>query len=109
MKNFVAVYFSPAMNVEQMSSITEEQRNQVMAAWMAWKEKVGNTVVDFGAPLMGGQRLTPGNGWAPSNAEISGYSLLQGESLEAVQALCADHPHLGTPEAAIEIHEAVAM
>lgn len=35
----------------------------------------------------------------------SGYSLVQADSDEAVQSLLANHPHLQTPEATIEVLE----
>jgi len=109
MKQFVAIYYSPAADMEAMANITPEQRDQIMAAWMAWKEKAGDAVVNFGAPLMPGQNSTNGNDWTASNNEVSGYSVLQAESMEALQALCVDHPHLQSPGATLGLHEVMPM
>ena len=109
MKKFVAIYYSPAADMAAMADITPEQKSQIMGLWMAWKDKVGETVVDFGAPLMPGHDSSDGKNWAASQKEVSGYSILQAESLDALKALCNDHPHLQTPGATIGLHEVMAM
>lgn len=109
MKKFLALYYSPAQDNADMMNITEEQRDAIMAAWMAWKNKVGNTVVDFGAPTMPASKSADGNSWSAGSNEMGGYSILQAESQEALQALCVDHPHLQTPGATIELHECMEM
>jgi len=110
MKKFVALYHAPAEALAQMANATPEQKMEGMKPWMAWKEKVGSGIVDLGAPLFGGQSISKGGQWGGSSKEVSGYSIVQGESLEAAQALFEDHPHLNWhPAASIELHELAPM
>lgn len=93
-----------------MATATEEEKAKGMAAWMAWKAQHDSHILDFGAPLMGGQRLEAGGKWANSANEVSGYSLVQAESAEQLRGMLENHPHLAwAPGCAIEIHEAVPM
>lgn len=110
MKKFIVIYHSPAEAIAQMANATDEQKAQVMDAWMGWKAKNENHVVDFGAPLAGGKKLNGDGKWDLSTNEVNGYSIVQGESNEEVEAIFKDHPHLAlVPGSAIEVHEVVAM
>lgn len=76
---------------------------------MAWASKCGSGLVDLGAPLGNGQKLTK-SGSSSSQREVSGYSILQAEDMAAAQAMMEGHPHLewiGGCE--IEIHEALPL
>lgn len=110
MKKFVALYHAPAEAHAQMANATPEQKMEGMKPWMAWKEKVGEGVIDFGAPLFGGQTLSSGGQWGSSSKEVSGYSIVQAESLEGAKNLFVGHPHLSWhPTASIELHELAPM
>ena len=78
----------------------------VMAEWNAWAAKVGDGMVDFGTPLANGVRVSPGGATAPSQLEVSGYSLIEAETAEAALELAKQHPHLNMPGSEIEVHEA---
>lgn len=109
MKKFVAIYYAPAEAMAKMANITPEQAAEGMKPWLAWKERVGDAMVDFGAPLMPGQATTGDNGSASSKA-VSGYSILQAKDSESCQALFENHPHTSwAPGCSIEIHECAAM
>ena len=110
MKKFVAIYYAPAEAMAKMGTTSEEDKAKGMEAWMAWKAKAGDAIVDFGAPLMGGQELSASGGWSGNGREVSGYSILQGESIEAVRALFEGHPHLSwAPGCSIQVSECVSM
>jgi len=49
MKKFMVIYHAPAEAVAQMESATPEQKAEGMKPWLAWKDSVGNKLVDFGA------------------------------------------------------------
>jgi len=66
-----------------------EEGQKVMAAWMAWFGKVGNKLVDGGAPL--GARKTIGKGNASG---AGGYSIIEAGSLDEAVKLTDGHPHL---------------
>jgi hypothetical protein len=69
-----------------------------MAEWMTWSEKAGSAIVDLRLPL------APAAGSTVSSDSIGGFSILQADSAEALQAVWEGHPHTahgGT----IEVHE----
>lgn len=100
MKKFLAIYHDTPEAMAQMAQATEAQKAEVMNLWMNWKANHEQNVVDFGAPLMPGILL----GGAKASGTVSGYSVLQAESLEVLKDACKDHPH---PD--IELLEFVAM
>ena len=76
-----------------------------MQEWMGWAERVGDGMVDFGTPLGGGVRVSPA-GTSPSEREVSGYSIIEADDLEAALDLARNHPHLNMPGGCeIEVHE----
>jgi hypothetical protein len=110
MKKFVIIYHAPAEAMAQMASATPEQKMEGMKPWMAWKEAVGDALVDFGAPLFGGVRLKPDGTSENSAKEVSGYSILQAKDLDTAQSLLKGHPHLAwTGGCDIEVHECTEM
>jgi hypothetical protein len=105
MTKFMVLYRSPVSAQEQMANSTPEQMQAGMEAWMTWASKAGDAVVDLGSPLGGATHLGPGSGEA---SDISGYSILQGESVEDVTNILTGHPHLDWG-GSIEVLEFLAM
>ncbi len=104
MKKFLVLYKAPTASFDQMMQATPEQQKAGMDAWMAWGNKVAASVVDMGAPLGKTLKVTPA-GPSPSRNDLGGFSIMQGESKEAIAALMKDHPHFLTPDGFIEIVE----
>ena len=105
MKNFVVIYHAPGSWMEQMKDASPEEMKKGMEQWMAWAAKCGGALVDFGAPLSSGQKLSK-SGSSPSDKGVVGYSILQAEDMAGARALLEGHPHLewmGGCE--IEVHE----
>lgn len=110
MNKYVVLYHAPAEAMAQMEHATPEQKQEGMKPWLAWKESMGNSLVDFGAPLLGGRRLLPDGNSESSTKEVSGYSIIQANSLEEAQALLQGHPHLSwTGGCDVEVHECASM
>ncbi len=110
MKKYVAIYSAPGEAMSQMTNITPEQAAEGMKPWMAWKEKCGDSLVDMGAPLVAGQSSSSSGSWTGSGSGVSGYSIVQGETLEEVKTLFEDHPHLSwAPGCSVEILECAVM
>lgn len=110
MKKFVAIYYAPASAMAKMATTSEEDKAKGMEAWMQWNEKCGDHMVDLGAPMMGGQELGASGGWSGNGREVSGYSILQGKSIEEVRALFEGHPHLSwAPGCTIQVNECLPM
>ena len=110
MKKFLAIYYAPASALAAMANITPEEAAKGMEPWMQWNAKCGDHIVDLGAPLMGGQHLGTTGDWSGSEREVSGYSMLQGNSIDEVKALFEGHPHLSwAPGCAVEVYECAPM
>jgi hypothetical protein len=104
MNKFLVLYLSDVSAREQMAGATPEQAQAGMDAWMAWAGKAGDAIVDLGAPL--GEAAYVGPGSAGGN--VTGFSILQGESADAVKSVLDGHPHLGMG-GSIEVLEFLSM
>ena len=89
-----------------MSEMTEEQGAEVMAKWGAWMGKVGDALADIGAPFGNGVSLVD-NGSIGDAAKLTGYSIVEADSLEAAGGLADGHPYLseGLGNYSIEVFE----
>ncbi len=108
MKKYLVTYHAPA-SFQEVANATPEDMQKGMEAWKKWAERCGSGLVDWGSPLMGGQKLSK-SGSSPSDKQVVGYSILQAEDMEAAKALLRGHPHLewaGGCE--IEVHESATM
>ncbi len=105
MTKFMFIYHAPQAPADAPPP-DPEQMQAVMQAWMAWSEKVGAGLVDFGNPLGGGVRVAADGATSSSEREVSGYSVLEADDLDAALAFAKDHPHLTMPGGCeIEVHE----
>lgn len=110
MKKFIAIYHAAPEAMAQMTEATPEQKAEGMKYWMAWKDQVGEALVDFGSPLMGGVAISASGERTNSSKQVSGYSVVQAENADAAYELFNGHPHLGWhPTASIEVHECLEM
>ena len=103
MTKFLVLYKSSATAAEQMAATDPAAAQEAMGLWIAWMQNAGPAIVDGGSPL-GDPTVLPSNG-GQSDRQVGGYSILQGESKEAVAASLKDHPHFMMPEGSIEIVE----
>lgn len=62
----------------------------------------------MGAPLGKTLRVTPA-GASPTRNDLGGYTIMQGESKEALAETLKGHPHFMTPEGFIEIVDIVPV
>ncbi|MGH7285842.1 MAG: hypothetical protein ACRELY_30355, partial [Polyangiaceae bacterium] len=90
---------------EQMKHTTPEQQKAGMDAWMAWGKKAQSAIVDMGAPLGKGMKVTKSGDAAAAPNDLGGYSILQAESKEALAETLKGHPHFMMPDGSIEIVE----
>jgi hypothetical protein len=104
MTKFMVLYRSSASAREQMASATPEQAKAGMEAWMNWAAKAGDAVVELGAPLAPTTEVGSGGPGAEASS-ISGFSILQADSIEVVTSLLDGHPHLDVPGASIAVLE----
>ena len=107
MTNFMLLYLAPVTATEQMN-VTPEELKKGMEPWLAWRAKWGNAIVDFGAPLGNGRHFT-NKSVSQGTIQVTGYSVVEADDMEAVKALVADHPHFMIPDASIEVLEIIPM
>ena len=101
MPNYLVLYRSTAAPGEQMAG-TEEEMQASMEAWMAWGAAAGEQLVEFGSPTMPTGDVDPGpSGW------VGGYSILQADDLQALDAVLEGHPHKA--HGVIEVLEILPM
>lgn len=109
MKKFMVLYMAPLSALEQMNKATPEQMKAGMEEWTEWGKKNETSIVDMGAPLGKTKRITAA-GVSDTRNEITGYSLVQSDSLDSVSKMFTNHPHLKmAPGASIEVIEGLSM
>jgi len=109
MKKFLVLYRGSQSGFEQMMKSTPEQQKAGMAAWMAWSQKAAGTLVDMGAPLGKAVKVAKTGEVGASSNDLGGYSIMQGESKEALAAQMKEHPHFMMPDGWIEIVEIMPL
>ena len=108
MNKYMILYQSPVSGQARMEEASPEQMQASMGEWMAWRDKVGEDKVEFGMPLNVGKHLEGGKVTAGTST-VSGYSILQADSLDAATELLKDHPHLKSAGTSIEVLEFLSM
>ena len=109
MKKFMILYLSPVSAREQMANASPEQMQAGMREWLNWREKTGKAIVDLGAPLASGKHIEAGK-VTGGNLTVTGYSIVQANSIDEAVKLFKEHPHFKMPGgASIEVLEFVPM
>ena len=103
MPQFMMVYKGEAT---EMSEISEEEAGAVMAKWAEWMQGVGSALTDLGTPL-GPSSSIVDNGSAGTAASLTGYTIVEADSMDAARALADGHPFLseGKGDYAIDLYE----
>jgi hypothetical protein len=108
MNKYLFVYHGPR-EMPDGAEATVADAVAGLPAWMAWAEKVGSALLDFGTPVSNGQYVMPGGEAKPTTSDITGYSLVQADTMDAALTLAHAHPHLLYPGGCeIEVLEAGA-
>jgi hypothetical protein len=103
MSKFMMIYSGEATDTSEMS---EEEAAAVMAKWGSWMESVGSSLSDVGTPFGPGASLVD-DGSTRAALSLSGFSIVEADSLESAQALADGHPYLseGQGKFSIELYE----
>jgi hypothetical protein len=75
---------------------------------MKWAKKNEKSIVDLGAPLGKTKRINAA-GISDTKNGITGYSIVQGDSLDSVSKIFDGHPHLQMHGALIEVLECMPI
>jgi ribosomal protein S17 len=113
MKKFMAVFTGTPEGMAQWQALDEAERKrreaEGMKAWNEWGEKLGDTIVDQGAPLGKTKRVTA-DGIADIRNNLAAYTVVQAESQEAAARLFEHHPHFSIfPGDGVEIMECLPI
>jgi len=108
MKKFLVLYKASAAAFAEVMKSTPEQQKKGMDEWMKWSQKAAPSIVDMGGPLGKAMLVTP-KGASQTTNDLGGYSVLQGESKEAVAESLKGHPHFMMKDSSIEVVELMPM
>ena len=111
MSKFIVLYRSPFPAADMLKSVTPQEMQEGMKEWQAWVEKIGDALVELGAPLGQGMSVTR-SGNSPTDAKdgVTGYSIIHADSIEDTLTLLDGHPHLGWHEdCQIDVQELLEM
>lgn len=87
-----------------------EEQEKVMAEWGAWYGKMGEAVVDGGAPF-GESKHLAGDGVAEGplgDTPATGYTVIEADSIDEAAAACEGHPHL-SHDGQVQVFECIDM
>ncbi|MBI4884351.1 MAG: hypothetical protein HY826_09895 [Actinobacteria bacterium] len=88
----------------------EEPSPDVMERWMAWFGKLGNAVVDMGAPFGASASIasdgTPSEGTGPDPA--NGYTVIEAANLHDAVVMAKGCPGLGSG-GSVKLYEAIQI
>ncbi len=102
MSKFVLVYRGGTM------AESPEEQDAVMKQWMGWFDSIGPSILDGGNPFGGSIAVGSGGAKAETTTQLTGYTIVESESLDAAASLVAKCPVLSTG-GSIEIFEAMPM
>ena len=93
---------------KMMEDTSAEDRKKSMSEWGVWMGKNKMAFADSGAPVGKNSQVTASGASEVSN-DVGGYSIMQGESKEAVEAILAQSPHVQMPGTVTDVREIMAM
>jgi len=87
---------------------TPEAQEAAMQAWMGWFGTLGAAVVDTGNPFGPSTAVASDGSAAPATAGLTGYSLVEADTLAAAADLAKGCPVL-TAGGTVEVYEAIPI
>ena len=79
----------------------KEAESKMQAEWQAWAAAHASSILETAGA--GAMTEVSKDGGTEGHNDIMMYSLVQGESKEAIVEMFKDHPHFGIPDATIQI------
>ncbi len=109
MAKYLILYSSTASASELMANASPEEMKASMNEWIEWRDEASKTVsFDFGMPLQPVSQVVK-DGVGNSASQVSGYSIMEGDSKDAIIELLKTHPHLKREGASIDVLEMLSM
>ena len=108
MKKFLVLYLAPVTVLDEWKKTDPATRKpaeeKMQAAWKKWLSDHAASLADKGSGVGKTKRLNA-QGASDTQNQIMLYALAQAETHDAAVEAFAGHPHLGIPQATIEIME----
>jgi len=105
MQKFMVMYLAPAEMMQEWMKKPEAERKaeemKMQTEWKVWMEAHGAMIHETNAT--GKTTRITKDSVAPARNDLMLYSVVEGESAEAVAEIFKGHPHFGIPDATIEI------
>jgi len=92
MGRYLAIFHGAATE-EARQNLSAEDSDAFMTRWAAWAGKLGESLVDPGAPLYRKVLLTA-DGTAPFEDSKVAYAIVEAASHDHAAEMFATHPHL---------------
>jgi hypothetical protein len=87
---------------------TPEAQDAAMQKWGAWFGTIGDAIVDGGNPFGGSTAVKSGGATGSTKTGLSGYSIIEADSLELAAKLADGCPVLESG-GTVEVYEALPM
>ncbi len=104
MANYLFVYYGGMPEGE----VAQEEQQKEMEIWTDWFQKLGEAVVEMGAPTKPGKTVTKAGVRATGANAVAGYSVIKADNLEKAVELAKSHPDV-SKGLKIAVYELVAM
>ena len=98
MANFLLLYHGGKMPE------SPEEGAQVMKAWTGWFGELGGALIDGGNPVSRSRTISPGGSVSDAASDVSGYSVIKADSIDAAVELAKGCPVL-LGDARVEVAE----
>ena len=102
MSKFLFVYYGGKMETDP------KKQKESMDLWMKWFAGLGKAVVDAGNPTMPGKMISKGATKDIAGDVITGYSIIQADSLDAALKIAKGSPQI-TAGGQIGVYSIMAM
>ena len=108
MGKFLVTYLAPASVIDEWKKTEPSKRKaaeeKMQGDWRKWMTDHANAFADKGAGV-GRTKRVASEGISDTRNDIMLYSLIEADSHQAAAKMFEKHPHLGIPQASIEIME----
>lgn len=105
MQKFLVLYMAPTAVLDGWMKTDPEIRKieeeKMRGQWQAWEQKYAAHVLETAGA--GKTKRITAAGTIDVKNDVMLYSLVEAESHEAAASMFEGHPHLGIPEASIEV------
>ena len=102
MANYLLAYTGGGM------AQTDAEREAAMAAWGAWFGKLGPAVVQPGNPVGASVSVSASGSNGAAGSGLTGFSVIQADSLDAAAALAADCPVISSG-GKVDVYETIEV